>query len=129
MRETDITLHGETLWISPYVFSSFVALREKGLPFGVVEVALAEGAHLAPAYRDTSLTARVPSLAHAGPDMPVGILRTSPARTRLRARLDHHCRHFVPIHHAGRIGVAPTALAVPRPLGDAAPPSRGSRLL
>jgi glutathione S-transferase len=66
MREADITLYGETLWISPYVFSSFVALHEKGLPFDVVEVALAEGAHLAPAYRDTSLTARVPSLAHAG---------------------------------------------------------------
>ena len=29
-----------------------------------------------------------PSLAHAGADMPVGILRTSPAGTRLRARLE-----------------------------------------
>jgi hypothetical protein len=36
-----------------------------------------------------------PSLAHAGADMPVGILRTSPAG--LRARLDHYFRHCVPI--------------------------------
>jgi glutathione S-transferase len=66
MQSADITLYGETLWISPYVFSSFLALHEKGLPFRVVEVALAEGGHLEPSYRDTSLTARVPSLAHAG---------------------------------------------------------------
>jgi glutathione S-transferase len=60
------TLYGETLWISPYVFSSFVALHEKRIPFDVVEVGLATGAHLAPPYRDASLTARVPSLEHAG---------------------------------------------------------------
>jgi hypothetical protein len=35
-----------------------------------------------------------PSLAHASADMPVGILRTSPAGTRFRARLDHHYCHF-----------------------------------
>jgi glutathione S-transferase len=61
-----VVLYGETLWISPYVFSSFVALQEKGVPFDVVEVALADGGHLAPRYRDASLTARVPSLEHDG---------------------------------------------------------------
>jgi len=60
------TLYGETLWISPYVFSSFVALHEKRIPFDVVEVGLATGAHLEAPYRDASLTARVPSLGHAG---------------------------------------------------------------
>lgn len=60
------TLYGETLWISPYVFSSFVALREKGIAFDVREIALVEGQHLAAAYRDGSLTARVPSLEHDG---------------------------------------------------------------
>src|SRR5262249_28205214 len=60
------TLFGETLWISPYVFSSFVALREKGTPFDLVEVALADGEHLTPAYRDSSLTARVPAFEHNG---------------------------------------------------------------
>ncbi len=59
-------LYGETLWISPYVFSSFVALQEKNAPFDVTEVALAEGAHLEPRYRDASLTARVPALEHVG---------------------------------------------------------------
>ncbi len=63
---TRCTLYGETLWISPYVFSSFVALREKGIPFDVEEVALVEGRHLQPSYRDASLTARVPALEHDG---------------------------------------------------------------
>jgi glutathione S-transferase len=39
----DLTLYGDAFWISPYVFSCFVALREKGLPFAVVEVSLADG--------------------------------------------------------------------------------------
>lgn len=60
------TLYGETLWISPYVFSSFVALREKNVPFDVVEISLIDGAQLQADYRDTSLTARVPALAYDG---------------------------------------------------------------
>jgi glutathione S-transferase len=60
------TLYAETLWISPYVFSSFVALKEKGVHFAVAEVALVDGAHLEPTYRDASLTARVPSVDHDG---------------------------------------------------------------
>jgi len=60
------TLYGESLWISPYVFSSFVALREQGVPFDMVEVRLIEGEQLGDAYRDRSLTARVPSFEHDG---------------------------------------------------------------
>jgi glutathione S-transferase len=60
------TLFGESLWISPYVFSSFVALQEKAVPFDMVEIALVDGEHLEPAYRDASLTARVPALQHNG---------------------------------------------------------------
>jgi len=60
------TLHGETLWISPYVFSSFVALHEKKLAFVVDEVSLLENAQQADAYRERSLTARVPMLADGG---------------------------------------------------------------
>ncbi len=59
-------LYGEPLWISPYVFSTFVALQEKGIPFDLVEVSLADGAHLQPDYRDSTVTARVPSIEHAG---------------------------------------------------------------
>ena len=66
MSERAFCLYGESLWISPYVFSSFVALTEKGVPFDVVEVSLFEGGHLAPAYRELSLTARVPALVHNG---------------------------------------------------------------
>jgi glutathione S-transferase len=62
----NFALYAETLWISPYVFSSFVALKEKGVAFDVVEVALVDGAHLEPTYRDASLTARVPSVDHGG---------------------------------------------------------------
>ena len=41
-----ITLFVEKNWISPYVFTCYVALREKGLPFEVHEVALNAGAQL-----------------------------------------------------------------------------------
>ena len=63
---TRCTLFGETLWVSPYFFSSFVALREKTVPFDIMEIDLARGAHLAADYRDGSLTARIPSLQHNG---------------------------------------------------------------
>jgi glutathione S-transferase len=66
MQARPCTLYGETLWISPYVFSSFVALREKGVPFEVVEVALVENAHRAAAYRAAAPTQRVPSLDDGG---------------------------------------------------------------
>lgn len=59
-------LHVETLWISPYVFSSFVALKEKGITFEVANVALIEGDHLSKDYGALSLTARVPCLEHGG---------------------------------------------------------------
>jgi glutathione S-transferase len=61
---TEFTLYGETLWISPYVFSSLVALREKKASFDVVEVGLFEGAQLRPEYSTPSVTGRVPSLQH-----------------------------------------------------------------
>jgi glutathione S-transferase len=95
------TLFGETLWISPYVFSTFVALREKNVPFDIVEVALAEGEHLQPAYRNGSVTARVPSLMHDGFQLaessaiaeyleevypPPAHVRLLPADVRARAR-------------------------------------------
>lgn len=66
MESGRCTLYGESLWISPYVFSSFVALTEKQVPFDVVEVSLVDGRQLVPAYREPSLTGRVPSLEHEG---------------------------------------------------------------
>jgi len=57
-------LYAETLWISPYVFSSFVALREKGLPFEIVHVNLQEQAQQQPAYRDHDHGEGVPERLH-----------------------------------------------------------------
>ncbi len=56
-------LYGSANWTSPYVLSSFVALREKGIPFEVKTVALDAGEHLGPAFTVRSLTSRVPVLA------------------------------------------------------------------
>lgn len=57
-----LVLHSDRFWISPYVFSCFVALREKGLPFEVRDVGLDRGDQLTSEYRARSITARVPAL-------------------------------------------------------------------
>jgi len=57
-----LVLYSNANWNSPYVLSAFVGLTEKKLPFEVQEVALHEGAQRAPAYVETSFTARVPAL-------------------------------------------------------------------
>lgn len=61
-----ITLFRDAFWISPYVFSAWLALREKGLPFEVSEVKLQDGAQREPGYAAASVTARVPALTHDG---------------------------------------------------------------
>jgi glutathione S-transferase len=55
-------LHVDTFWISPYVFTAFLALTEKGLPFETVTVALEAKAQQRPGFRDRSITGRVPAL-------------------------------------------------------------------
>jgi glutathione S-transferase len=66
MARANIELYGETLWISPYVLSSYVALREKRLDFEMREVSLLDLAHRDATYRYRSLTAKVPALVHDG---------------------------------------------------------------
>jgi glutathione S-transferase len=61
-----LVLYGEKFWYSPYVFTAFVALKEKGLEFETKVLDLARGDQSAAAYRDQSLTARVPALDHDG---------------------------------------------------------------
>lgn len=61
---TPLWLHVDSFWISPYVFTAYIALEEKGLAFETTTVALQDGAQHDPAFRDASITARVPSLAH-----------------------------------------------------------------
>jgi len=55
-------LYVDRFWISPYVFSCFVALREKGIAFETREVGLDRGGQKTDDYRARSITGRVPSL-------------------------------------------------------------------
>jgi glutathione S-transferase len=62
----ELVLYVDDHWISPYAFSVFVVLEEKGLPFEARTVALPDRAHLEAGYAAKSLTARVPALEHGG---------------------------------------------------------------
>jgi glutathione S-transferase len=59
-----LVLHTDTAWISPYVFSCFIALHEKVLPFATASVSLEDGEQNLPGFRDRALTGRVPALQH-----------------------------------------------------------------
>jgi len=61
-----ITLFVDRLWESPYVYSCFVALKEKGIPFEIEEVALEKGEHKTKAYQDRTIWGRVPAIDHDG---------------------------------------------------------------
>jgi glutathione S-transferase len=60
----DVLLNVERLWISPYVFSCFVSLTEKGIGFRVAELDTNTGDTRSDAYLKRTLTGRVPSLEH-----------------------------------------------------------------
>jgi glutathione S-transferase len=61
-----LTLYSDGFSISPYAFSVFVALEEKGVPFRLERVSLPDKAHHQPAYLDGSVTGRVPAIDHDG---------------------------------------------------------------
>lgn len=61
-----LSLTRDAFWISPYVFSCFVALEEKGLSYEMKAIDLKAGAHKRPDYAHASVTARVPALDHDG---------------------------------------------------------------
>jgi len=58
------TLYVDRFWISPYAFTAYVALEEKGVSFDVKEVSLGDGEHQDPEYMRRSVTGRVPMLVH-----------------------------------------------------------------
>jgi glutathione S-transferase len=60
----DLVLHGSRTWTSPYVFSVFVALKEKRLPFRMELLDTDAGEHRKPAYEGPSFTGRIPALRH-----------------------------------------------------------------
>ncbi len=64
MPSKSLRLYADAQFASPYAMSVFVALHEKGLPFELVTIALAENANLEPGYAADSLTQRVPMLVH-----------------------------------------------------------------
>lgn len=55
-------LYVDSYLISPYVFSAFVGLREKGIPFDMIPINLQKQEQFEPSYRALSLTSRVPAL-------------------------------------------------------------------
>ena len=59
-----LTLYIDRFWISPYAFSAWVALEEKGLAFETIELGLDRKDHQAPDYQSGSITGRVPALRH-----------------------------------------------------------------
>jgi glutathione S-transferase len=60
----EIVLYGNDKYSSPYVFSAFVTLREKGVPFRLETLSLERGEHARPEYAAPSYTGRVPALRH-----------------------------------------------------------------
>jgi len=61
-----VTLWGEVYWFSPYVFSAFVGLKEKGVSFEVKLIDVYSAEQHRPDYQAHTVTARVPSLEHDG---------------------------------------------------------------
>ena len=60
----DLVLYGNDTYTSPYVFSAFVTLREKGVPFRLEVLSLERREHDRPDYQAGSITGRVPALRH-----------------------------------------------------------------
>jgi glutathione S-transferase len=61
-----LTLYSDGFSISPYCFSAFVALEEKGVPYTLKMVPLHHRAQQRPDYREPSVTGRVPAIDHDG---------------------------------------------------------------
>jgi glutathione S-transferase len=61
-----LTLYGDALWESPYVYSVFVALHEKGLPFEMHTLDLDKGEQRTQAFAGPSITGKVPAIDHDG---------------------------------------------------------------
>lgn len=66
MQQADLQLYVDDKYLSPYAMSVFVALKEKGLHFGMTALDLAAGASRTEEYAALSLTRRVPALVHKG---------------------------------------------------------------
>ena len=66
MATSKLQLYIDDDFVSPYAFSAFVALTEKGQPFELKLVNLAAKENLASDFSALSLTQRIPTLVHDG---------------------------------------------------------------
>ena len=64
MTQPNLRLYVDAQFTSPYALSTFVTLKEKGLPFECLPLNLDALEQQAPAYTALSLTRRVPTLVH-----------------------------------------------------------------
>ncbi|PKE29976.1 glutathione S-transferase [Rahnella sp. AA] len=62
MSQSSLILYSDADFFSPYVMSVFVALTEKGIPFELETVDLAQADNLKETYLAISVTRRVPTL-------------------------------------------------------------------
>ncbi len=60
----ELVLYGNDTYTSPYVFSAFVTLKEKNVPFRLEVLSLERKEHERPGYAGPSFTGRVPALRH-----------------------------------------------------------------
>jgi glutathione S-transferase len=60
----ELVLYGNDRHTSPYVFSAFVTLREKNVPFRLEVLSLERKEHERAEYAGASVTGRVPALRH-----------------------------------------------------------------
>jgi len=60
----DLVLFGDDRWTSPYVFSVFVTLEEKGIEYRIELISLQEKEHRRAEYCEPSVTGRVPAIRH-----------------------------------------------------------------
>ncbi len=60
----EVVLYGSGTFTSPYVFSAFVALEEKGIPYRLETLSMEEHEHERPEYAEPSFTGRIPALRH-----------------------------------------------------------------
>jgi glutathione S-transferase len=65
MPTANIVLYSDAFWISPWVFTAHVALREKGVAFEVKEVSLHAAEQKHESYQTSTLTGRVPAIENA----------------------------------------------------------------
>ena len=61
-----LTLYSDSFFISPYAFSAFVALEEKGVPYTLATLSLPDGQHRQAEYKAHAFIDRVPAIVIIG---------------------------------------------------------------